>query len=69
MLTTTTIFAFAWKFLAVFLVVVAVLDLLTMTQPRKVRLYRNQGLSQKAIANRLGISVYQVRKALTPTTI
>lgn len=64
MLTTTTIFALVWKFLAVFLFIVAVIDLLTMTQPRKIRFLRSQGLSQKAIANRLGIPVYQVRKTL-----
>ena len=62
MITTTALVL--WKLVAVFLVVVAVLDLLTMTTERRILLYRNQGLSQQSIADRLGISRYAVRKAL-----
>lgn len=63
----TTTLAFLWKFFAVFLIVVAVIDLLTMSQSRKVSLYRARGYSQKAIAERLGISTYKVRKLITNT--
>jgi predicted DNA-binding protein YlxM (UPF0122 family) len=62
LLTTTALLL--WKLIAVFLVMIAVFDLLTMSQERRIRLYRYQGLSQASIADRLGISRYAVRKAL-----
>ena len=46
------------------LFVVAVIDCATMSQARRVRLLRSAGLSQSAIADRLGISRYRVRTAL-----
>ena len=46
------------------LFVVAVIDCATMSQPRRVRLLRSAGLSQSAIADRLGISRHRVRTAL-----
>jgi hypothetical protein len=54
-----------WKLAAVILVVIAVFDLLTMSKERRIKLYSHQGLSQQSIADRLGISRYQVRKALS----
>lgn len=63
MITTTTLLL--WKLVGVFLVVIAILDLLTMGQDRRIKLYSLQGISQQSIANRLGISRYAVRKALT----
>lgn len=62
MLTTTALVL--WKLIAVLLVLIAVLDLLTMSRERRIKLYSHQGLSQQSIAYRLGISRYQVRKAL-----
>jgi DNA-directed RNA polymerase specialized sigma24 family protein len=62
MLTTTALVL--WKLIAVILVLFAVVDLLTMSQERKIRLHHGQGLSQESIAARLGISRYQVRQAL-----
>ncbi len=62
MLTTTALLA--WKLIAVFLVVIAILDLLTMSRERRIKLYHHQGLSQRSIADRFGISRYTVRKAL-----
>ena len=44
--------------------VVAVVDLLTMSQPRRVRMLSRSGLSQRAIASRLNVSRYCVRMAL-----
>ncbi len=61
---TTTALVF-WKLAAVFLVVIAVFDLLTMSKERRIKLYSYQGHSQQSIADRLGISRYQVRKALS----
>ena len=62
MITTTALLL--WKLVAVLMIVIAVFDLLTMSQERRIRLYRYQGLSQASIADRLGISRYAVRKAL-----
>ena len=45
--------------------VVAVVDLLTMSQPRRVRMLARSGLSQRAIASRLGITRHRVRMALS----
>ena len=46
------------------LAVVAVVDLLTMSQPRRVRMLSRSGLSQRAIASRLGITRHRVRQCL-----
>jgi transcriptional regulator len=46
------------------LVLVAVIDCLTMSQSRRVRMLRRSGMTQTAIANRLQISRYRVRCAL-----
>jgi hypothetical protein len=54
--------AFSWKLLLPLLVVVALLDLLTASDQRKVNLLRKQGMSQRAIAGRLGISRHAVAK-------
>ena len=54
--------AFSWKLLLPLLVVVALLDLLTASDERKVGLLRKQGMSQRAIAGRLGISRHAVVK-------
>ena len=48
-----------------FLAVVAVVDLLTMSQPRRVRMLSRAGHSQRAIASRLNITRYRVRLALS----
>ena len=47
------------------LAVVAVVDLLTMSQSRRVRMLSRSGLSQRAIASRLNITRYRVRLALS----
>jgi hypothetical protein len=52
-----------WLFLPL-LAVVALIDLATMSQPRRVRLLRSAGLSQSAIADRLQITRHRVRLAL-----
>ena len=46
------------------LVIVAAIYWLSETQPQRIRRLRQQGQSQRAIAKRLGITVYRVRQAL-----
>ena len=46
------------------LAIVAVVDLLTMSQDRRVRMLSRSGLSQRAIASRLSITRYRVRQCL-----
>jgi hypothetical protein len=46
------------------LLLVAVLDLLTMSPARRAQLLRRSGLSQLAISERLGVSRYRVRQYL-----
>lgn len=48
-----------------FLAVIAAVDLLTMSQPRRVRMLSRSGLSQRRIASRLNITRYRVRLALS----
>ena len=47
------------------LAVVAVVDLLTMSQDRRVRMLSRCGHSQRSIAARLQITRYRVRMALS----
>jgi hypothetical protein len=58
-----TLTALLWLLLPL-LAVVALIDLATMSTERRVRLLRSAGLSQSAIAARLGCSRYRVRLAL-----
>ncbi len=46
------------------LVLIAVIDLATMSTERRARFLRSSGLSQVAIAERLGVSRYRIRQAL-----
>lgn len=52
-----------WLLLPLLVVLAAVLWA-TETKPQRIRRWRAAGMTQKAIAERLGCSVYQVRKAL-----
>ena len=47
------------------LAIVAVVDLLTMSQDRRVRMLTRCGHSQRRIAARLGITRHRVRMALS----
>lgn len=60
----TTTFLLIWKLFLPLLIIVALIDWLTASTDRRVRLLRRTGLSQQQIANRLQISRYQVRKAI-----
>jgi hypothetical protein len=53
-----------WKLLLPLLVLVAVLDWLTASTDRRVRLLHRTGLTQRQIADRLNVTRYRVRKAL-----
>ena len=53
-----------WKLLLPLLLVIAVIDWLTASDDRRVRILRRTGLTQQQIAIRLNLSVYRIRKAL-----
>jgi len=53
-----------WKLFLPLLLVVAVIDWLTASDDRRVRVLRHTGLSQRQIADRLNITRYRVRVAL-----
>ena len=60
-----TITAFViWKLLLPLLVLVAVIDWLTASNDRRVRVLARTGLSQRRIADRLNLTRYRVRRAL-----
>jgi orotate phosphoribosyltransferase-like protein len=53
--------SFLFWLLVPLLVAVAIIDLTTASESRRARILRRNGLSQQAIANRLGVSRYKVR--------
>jgi hypothetical protein len=53
-----------WKLFLPLLLVVAVIDWLTASDDRRVRILHRTGLSQRQIADRLNITRYRVRVAL-----
>lgn len=63
-MTTTLLAGLFWKLLLPLLLVVALLDVLTQTQPQRIRRLSRAGLSQRAIAERLGVTRYRIRQAL-----
>jgi hypothetical protein len=56
--------ALVWKVFLPALLIVALVDVLTQTQPQRIRRLHRGGLSQRSIASRLGVSRYAVRLAL-----
>ena len=60
---TTTLLIF-WKLVLPLLFLVALIDWLTASDDRRIRILRKCGHSQRQIAQRLGVSTYRVRKAL-----
>ena len=60
----TTFFLAIWKLFLPLLFLVAVIDWLTASTDRRVRLLRTSGMTQRQIAQRLNLSTYRVRKAL-----
>jgi DNA-binding CsgD family transcriptional regulator len=55
----------AYWLLLPLLVLLAVILWATETRTQRIRRWRSAGMTQKAIAQRLNCSVYQVRKALS----
>ena len=53
-----------WKLFLPLLLVVAVIDWLTASDDRRVRVLNRTGLSQRQIATRLNLTRYRVRQAL-----
>ena len=60
----TTTFLVIWKLILPLLFIVAVIDWLTASDDRRVRILRRTGLTQRQIAARLNLSRYRVRRAL-----
>lgn len=60
----TATFLVIWKLLLPLLVLVAVIDWLTASTDRRVRILRRSGMTQQQIAERLNLTRYRVRKAL-----
>ncbi len=60
----TTTLLLIWKLILPLLFVVAVIDWLTASDDRRVRVLHRTGLSQRQIADRLNITRYRVRVAL-----
>ena len=61
---TSILLALVWKVFLPALLLVAVVDVLTQSQPQRIRRLSRAGQSQRAIAARLGVSRHQVRMAL-----
>ena len=59
-----TTFLLIWKLLLPLLVLVAIIDWLTASDQRQVRILQRAGHSQRQIAERLNITRYRVRQAL-----
>ena len=53
-----------WKLILPLLFVVAVIDWLTASETRRVRILRRTGLGQRQIATRLNTTRHRVRQAL-----
>ena len=65
MLTLSMLWALAWKLLLPALLLIALVDVLTQSQPQRIRrLYRSGNYSQRTLAARLGVTRYSVRSAL-----
>jgi len=60
----TTTFLLIWKLLLPLLVLVALIDWLTASDQRRIRILQRAGHSQRQIAARLKITRYRVRQAL-----
>jgi DNA invertase Pin-like site-specific DNA recombinase len=56
--------ALIWKLFIPAILLIALVDVLTQSQPQRIRRLVRAGQSQRAIASRLGVSRYQVQKAL-----
>jgi hypothetical protein len=56
--------ALLWKLFLPALLFIAVVDVLSQSQPQRIRRLSRSGHSQRAIASQLGVSRYQVQKAL-----
>jgi len=64
MLTLSALLAAALKLLLPALLLIALVDVLTQSQPQRIRRLARAGLSQRAIAERCQITRYRVRLVL-----
>jgi DNA invertase Pin-like site-specific DNA recombinase len=56
--------ALIWKLFIPAILLIALVDILTQSQSQRIRRLARSGHSQRAIASQLGVSRYQVQKAL-----
>jgi DNA invertase Pin-like site-specific DNA recombinase len=56
--------ALIWKLFIPAILLIALVDVMTQSQPQRIRRLSRSGHSQRAIASQLGVSRYQVQKAL-----
>jgi hypothetical protein len=64
MLTLSALLAAALKLLLPALLIIALVDVLTQSQPQRIRRLARAGLSQRAIAERCQVTRYRVRLVL-----
>ena len=65
MFTVSVFWALAWKLLIPAVLLVALVDVLTQSQPQRIRrLYRSGNYSQRTLAARLGVTRHAIRSAL-----
>ena len=56
--------ALIFKLFIPLLILIALIDLLSQTQPQRIQRLSRAGYSQRSIADRLGVTRYRVRLAL-----
>jgi len=61
---TPILLALLWKLFLPALLLAAVVDVLSQSQPQRIRRLARSGKSQRSIASQLGVSRYAVRLAL-----
>jgi len=64
MLTLSALLAAALKLLLPALLLIALVDVLTQSQPQRIRRLARAGLSQRVVAQRCAVSRYRVRQVL-----
>lgn len=59
-----TIFLLIWKLVLPALIIIAVVDWLTASDARRVKILHRTGMSQRRIAGKLNLTRYRVSRAL-----
>jgi IS30 family transposase len=59
-----TIFLLIWKLVLPALIIIAVIDWLTASDARRIKILHRAGMSQRRIAGKLNLTRYRVSRAL-----